>query len=93
MVAGVNNLGFAQMRSTSAALYLDDAWHVSPKVTVTLGLRWELVQPWLDKSGHESNVAIPYLPGPNDIGNIANMALHPVVVRTGSGGFYDGTGV
>jgi hypothetical protein len=92
-VYGVNNLGYAQFRSTSAALYLDDAWHVSPRVTVTLGLRWELVQPWLDRDGNESNVAIPYLPGPNDIGNIANMALHPVVVRTGSGGFYDNTGI
>ena len=27
------------------------------------------------------------------IGNIANMALHPVLVRTGSGDFYDGTGI
>jgi hypothetical protein len=92
-VQGAVNMAFAQMRATSAALYFDDAWHVSPKVTISLGLRWEEVQPYWDKSGHESNVALPYVEGINDSGNVMNMALHPVLVRAGSGGFYDSTGI
>jgi hypothetical protein len=87
-VDGTVNLAFEQMRSTSGAAYVDDTWRVSPKVTLSLGLRYELVQPWLDKSGHETNLQIPFishLPG-----NVTDMSLHPVEVRSGSGNFFDG---
>jgi len=40
------------------ATYFDDTWRVSPNLTVTLGLRWEVMQPLLDKSGHEVDVQL-----------------------------------
>jgi hypothetical protein len=87
-VDGSVEMAFEQMRGTSGALYIDDTYRVSPKVTLSLGLRWELVQPFLDKSGHETNVQIPYFS--EESGNVANMALHPVEVRSGTGSYYDG---
>ncbi|MBS1874347.1 MAG: carboxypeptidase regulatory-like domain-containing protein [Acidobacteria bacterium] len=70
------------------ATYIDDTWRVNRKVTVSLGFRWEVAQPLLDKSGNQVNVqinqALPYLASEQD------MSKHPVYVRTGSGSFYDG---
>ena len=38
----------AQFRSTSFALYFDDTWKITPKLTQTLGLRYENAPPWED---------------------------------------------
>ncbi len=75
-------------RSNSLAFYLDDTWKLSPKTTVTLGLRWELVQPWLDLAGNMTNFDFKGLPLPRT----ANVpqSQWPVLVRAGSGNFYEG---
>ena len=80
-------LAFSQFRATSFAVYGGDVWRISPKVTLDFGLRWEVVQPWLDRSGNETNVFSPYL---SNAANVADMNLHPVMLRTGSGDFYEG---
>ena len=67
--------------------YIDDTWRVNPRLTVTLGLRWEVMQPLLDKSGHEVNVQLNQ-PLPN-VANVQDLSKHPVYVRTGTGTFYD----
>lgn len=68
--------------------YIDDTWRVNPRLTVTLGLRWEVMQPLLDKSGHEVNVQLNQsLP---NVANVQDLSKHPVYVRTGTGSFYDG---
>jgi hypothetical protein len=36
------------------ALYVDDTWHVTPKLTLNLGLRYELQGPWSDAYGRLS---------------------------------------
>src|SRR5262249_39064958 len=41
-----------QFRSTSFALYFDDIWKITPKVTLSLGLRYENTPPWEDISGN-----------------------------------------
>jgi outer membrane receptor protein involved in Fe transport len=40
-------------KANSLAFYLDDTYKVTPKLTVTLGMRWEVVQPWTDSLQNE----------------------------------------
>ncbi len=73
--------------ANSLAFYFDDTYKVTPKLTVTLGLRWELVQPWFDNAGNMTNFDFK---GP--LPTVANVpqSQWPVLVRAGSGNFYDG---
>jgi carboxypeptidase family protein len=77
----------AQFRNTSYAFYVDDVWKISPKMTVNMGLRYELTPPWLDETGTMFTVAIPL-----DIrsGPVADPKLHPYFLRQGSGDPYEG---
>jgi len=54
------------------------------------GLRYELAQPLLDKFGLEPSFQLRQ-PLPS-VANVADPALHPVFVRTGTGDFYDDLG-
>jgi hypothetical protein len=82
------SLAKADFRNSEWATYVDDTWRVTPKLTVTLGLRWEVAQPLLDEDGLEPNVQLQQaLPNQADV---SNLALHPVFVRTGNGDFYQG---
>ena len=47
-------------RNTEGA-FLDDTWRVTPSLTVSLGLRYELTPPWVDQLGNDFTVAIPHL--------------------------------
>ena len=80
-------LAKGDFRNSEAGLYIDDTYKVTSHLTVNLGLRWELEQPLLDKFGNELTFqrreALPYGPQPD-------QSKHPVYVRTGTGGFYDG---
>jgi hypothetical protein len=80
-------LAATDFKSNSFALYFDDTYKVTSKLTLTLGLRYELVQPYKDDLGNEINIQLrqplPYT------ANVADPNLHPVVVRSGKGGFYD----
>ncbi len=83
-------LAFLQMRATSQAYYIDDTWRVSPKLTLTLGLRYELTPPLVDvsKTGGEANIQLPYF-STNASPAIQNdLALHPTDVRIGTNGNY-----
>src|SRR5215467_3149849 len=77
----------SDFRNSEWAAYIDDAWKVTPHLTINVGLRWEVAQPMLDKSGRGVNIQ---LNGPlSGIANDPDISKHPVYVRTGSGGFYD----
>jgi outer membrane receptor protein involved in Fe transport len=78
-----------QFRATSQAYYADDTWKVAKNVTVTLGLRYENVPPWFDRTGTLINLSIPNWERGQS--NVQDLSQHPVLVRAGSGGFYDGT--
>lgn len=81
-------LAFDHFRATPLALYVDDTWRISPKLTLSLGLRWEYNPPWVDASGKAVNTYVPRIL--NGQVNVADMSLHPVEVRNGTGNFYDG---
>ena len=74
-------------KSYTLTAYVDDTYKVTSKLTVTLGMRWEMVQPWKDSLQHEVNYYFPTsLPSAVNV----DPSLHPVLVRTGSGDFYEG---
>jgi hypothetical protein len=70
-----------QLRAYTQAYYFDDTWKVRSKLTITLGLRYELTQPW--KANHDTtiNAHIP---------SFADPARRPTLVRQGIGDFYEG---
>ncbi len=81
-------LAKADFRNSEWATYIDDTWRISPRLTLTLGFRWEVAQPLLDKAGLQPNVQLNQ-PLPNQA-NVQDLSKHPAYVRTGNtGGFYD----
>jgi hypothetical protein len=80
-------LASADFVADNASLYIDDTYRISPKLTLNFGLRWELFQPYYDKSENQVNIVAPLLA---NIPNVPDLSLHPVLVRTGSGDFYEG---
>jgi len=74
--------------SNSLAFYVDDTYKMTPKLTVTVGLRWEMVQPWLDTMQNMTNFQFQ---GPLPQAANVNPSLYPVLVRAGTNGnFYQG---
>ncbi len=78
-------LGFGEFRATDQFYYIDDTWQISPKVTITMGLRYENVPPYYDKSGKLVNIAYNMAP----YGTV-DAADQPTLVRIGQGNFYQG---
>jgi hypothetical protein len=74
-------------KSYTLAAYIDDTYKLTSKLTVTLGMRWEMVQPWKDSLKNEVNYQ--FKTGLPSAVNVP-MDLHPVLVRTGIGDFYEG---
>jgi hypothetical protein len=72
---GVNGGTWGQRANIFAAFFQDD-WHVSPTLTINLGLRWELHTPWVEVKDRQANFGLfsgaLELPGQN--GN--NRALY-----------------
>jgi hypothetical protein len=78
---------FAQFRATSVYAFIDDTWRATPKLTVNAGLRYELTPPWYDRSQNMVSVDVPNI---LEVAQVADSSLHPTLVRTGSGDFYEG---
>ncbi len=85
-------LAFEQMRGTSEAFYFDDTWRTTPKLTVTIGLRYELTPPLSDRSktGGEANIQLPYFFNFVSPAVQQNLSLHPTDIRIGTGDYYAG---
>jgi hypothetical protein len=86
-VDGAVGLAFEQMRGSSGAVYLDDTYRVTPTLTLSLGLRYELTPPFYDKSQHETNLQMPFF---GSFANVTAVApnLQPVEVRSGTNNNY-----
>lgn len=69
----------ANFRSNYFALYLQDNWKVTPKLTLNYGLRWENDQPFKDKYDAIVNIDFRW-----------DNSMEPVYVRAGSGDPYQG---
>jgi hypothetical protein len=79
-------LARGDFRNSEWALYADDTYRVTPRLTVNWGLRWEVAQPLLDAFGLQPNFQLRQ-PLPS-YANEPDMNRHPVLVRTGTGDFY-----
>jgi hypothetical protein len=69
----------ANFRSNYFALYAQDNWKLTPKLTLNYGLRWENDQPFLDK--HDAIVNIDFR---------WDNSMEPVYVRAGTGDPFEG---
>ncbi len=70
----------ANFRSLGFAVYFDDTWKISQKVTINAGLRYELTPPWEDQTGRLFNAIVR-----QDIrgSNIQDKSLFPFFMRQG----------
>lgn len=72
----------ARFQTWSMALYLDDTWRLSSRLTVNFGLRYELTPPWEDQTGNLFNGIVPLdahltLDNPN----VTDRSLYPYFMR------------
>jgi len=86
---GVLDLASVGFRAMSQYYYFDDAWKVTPRLTINLGLRYENTPPFKDKLGKAINVHQPFF---DTSPNVQDASRHPTLVRIGSGDFYEGLG-
>lgn len=76
------------LRSTSSNFYINDDWKVTPRLTVNVGLRYELTPPYHDRYDHLVNVLIA--PGfqkfvkvkPGDKNPFSGETAPPALVNT-----------
>jgi hypothetical protein len=54
-------LADAKFQRNTEAAFFDDTWKVTPKLTLTLGLRYELTPPWTNTRNNQFTVAIPQI--------------------------------
>jgi hypothetical protein len=52
----------AYLRQNVAAGYFQDEWRVSPRLTLTMGLRYEYISPWSEARGNLNNLDYSTLP-------------------------------
>lgn len=75
------SIAAAEFRSTGFALYVDDNWKVTQRLTLNLGLRYEFTPPWEDQTGTLFNGIVR-----QDIRgeNLADRSLYPFFMRQGA---------
>ena len=71
------------LRNVEAA-YVDDTYRISPNVTVSIGLRYELTPPWTDTLGNLFNTVIPVFPKVGDTSTTYPTSQWPYPVRQGN---------
>jgi Carboxypeptidase regulatory-like domain len=54
-------LATAKFQRNAEAAFADDTWKLSPKLTLSLGLRYELTPPWTDTLNNLFTVAVPHI--------------------------------
>lgn len=83
-------LGLANtmFRRSVLALYVEDTWRITPKLTMNIGLRYELTPPFHDKYRGIMNVKL-FDPGVGPNGLLENTKV-PIFVRPGKGDFHEG---
>jgi len=80
-------LANTQFRRWSASAYIEDKWKMTPKLTVTLGLRYEITPPFHDRNRGIMNLQ-KFDPGFNENGIDPNTRT-PIFTRPGHGDFHE----
>jgi hypothetical protein len=96
----VTSLANAQLRRTNYAVFIQDDWKVTPRLTVNLGLRYENIRPWVDKYNQQINAdvftpGVTTVPAPRfntPVSTIIPNSPSPILTRPGRGDFYQGIG-
>ncbi|MBV8827816.1 MAG: hypothetical protein JO108_01160, partial [Acidobacteriaceae bacterium] len=73
-------LASAKFQRNAEAAFVDDTWKVTARLTLTLGLRYELTPPWTDTVNNLFTVAIPHIVGQAQVPAIYT----PYLLRQGS---------
>ena len=70
----------ANFQRNAEAAFVDDTWKITPRLTVSLGLRYELTPPFVDQLNNLFSIAIPH------IYNVSNApaAQEPYFIRQGN---------
>ena len=68
----------AKFRRTAWAFYVDDSWKVTSKLTLSLGLRYEITPPFNDTLYNAFSVYLPYMDARP---NVSDPSRHPQFVR------------
>jgi hypothetical protein len=70
----------ANYQRNAEAAFIDDTYKITPKITFSLGLRYELTPPWVDQLNNDFTVAIPQL----YFAPQAPQSMWPYFVREGT---------
>jgi hypothetical protein len=66
------------------AFYGDDTYKLTPKLTISAGLRYELTPPWNDTLGNDFNINVQVMPKLGDISTTYPQSQWPFYVRQGN---------
>ena len=77
------------LRATPLAAYIEDTWKATPRLTVTLGLRYENTPPYADKYRGGINVVV-YESGVGPDRQLYPNPKVPAQIRSGNGDFNQG---
>jgi Carboxypeptidase regulatory-like domain len=81
VAVAVANANF--VRNVEAA-YVDDNFKLSPNLTISAGLRYELTPPWNDTYGNNFNVSLPVIPPSGATSTTIPASQWPFYVRQGN---------
>lgn len=75
----------AKFQNTGFALFFDDTWKITQKVTINWGVRYELTPPWKDATGTLFNGIVRNDIRPTDFRNavVADRSQYPFFMRQG----------
>jgi len=71
-------LADAKFQRNAEAAFVDDTWKVGPKVTLSLGLRWELTPPWSNTRNNQFTAAVTHIYA------VSNAPDTPYMLRQGN---------
>jgi hypothetical protein len=74
------SIASAKFLRNSEAFYIDDTWKVTRRLTLSLGLRYELTPPFYDTSRNVFSVYMPYV---DTTPNVADQSRYPQFIREG----------